>query len=412
VAIKVLAAPLAASGTARQRFVREARAAAVSHDNVIAIYAVEDAGPRPYLVMQFIDGPTLQAKLERTGPLPPNEVLRIGLQLAEGLAAAHRQVLIHRDIKPANILLENGIERVKITDFGLAHAADEDSLTLSGFIAGTPAYMSPEQANGKRVDHRSDLYSLGSVLYALSTGRPPFRGRTTLEVLQAVRQETPRPVPEVNPDVPEWLAELIARLLAKDPADRPASAAEVADLLTRLLAGLNGGRSRLLDETAAQQGPARQAGRGRRHWLWAAAAALVLLLAGLGLGEATGFTNVRGTVIRLFSPKGTLVVEVDDPGVSVTVDGADLVITGAGAREIRLKPGQYKVEASKDGKVVRQELVRVHRNGRQVVRISKERGPSAGAASADAAWERSIAAFPADKQVEAVTRRLSGPFHK
>ena len=124
--------------------------------------------------------------------------------------------------------------------------------------------------------------------------------------------------------------------------------------------------------------PLGRAGPGRpAAWLWAAAA-LVLLLVGLGLGEATGVTDVRGTVIRLFSPDGTLVVEVDDPAVSVTVDGADLVITGAGAKEIRLKPGQYKVQASKDGKVVRQELVTVTRNGRQVVRISKEAAPLTG----------------------------------
>src|SRR5262249_17529130 len=150
------------------------------------------------------------------------------------------------------------------------------------------------------------------------------------------------------------------------PADRPASAQEVADLLTPLLAELNHGRSRLSDGTGTVQVPARQAepterrtGSPRR-WRWAAAA-LVLLWVGLGLGEATGLTNLGGTVIRLFSPEGTLVVEVDDPGVSVAVDGADVVITGAGAREIRLKPGQYKVQASKDGKVVRQELVTVAR---------------------------------------------------
>src|SRR6516164_1445668 len=240
VAIKVLARPLAISASARQRFVREARAAAaITHDNVIAIHAVEDAGPAPYLVMQLIDGPTLQAKMDRTGPLPVEEVVRIGQEIAEGLAAAHRQGLIHGDIKPANILLENGIERVKITDFGLAHAVDEDSQLPSGFIAGTPAYMSPEQANGKRVDHRSDLYSLGSVLYALSTGRPPFRGRTTIEVLQAVREDTLRPAREVNRDVPAWLSELIARLHAKDPADRPTSAKEVADALAERLMDLS-----------------------------------------------------------------------------------------------------------------------------------------------------------------------------
>jgi hypothetical protein len=138
-----------------------------------------------------------------------------------------------------------------------------------------------------------------------------------------------------------------------------------------------------------------------RRWPWAAAA-LALLLVGLGLGEAGGVTDVRGTVIRLFSPEGTLVVEVDDPGVSVTVDGGDVVITGAGAKEIRLRPGQYQVEASKDGQVVRRELVTVTRNGRQVVRLSKEAGPLTPAA----AWEKSVAELPAEKQVEAVAQRL------
>jgi hypothetical protein len=195
----------------------------------------------------------------------------------------------------------------------------------------------------------------------------------------------------------------------------------VADLLAALLAELNQGRSRQPDGTAVLQGaaqdrfplpgetsvlqvPARQAAPTRR-WLWAAAA-LVLLVAGLGLGEAIGVTAVRGTVIRLFSPEGTLVVEVDDPDVSVTVDGGDVVITGAGAKEIRLKPGQYHIEASKDGKVVRQELVTVTRNGRQVVRISKEPLEYASTVPAVNAWEKLVAALPADKQVEAVTRRL------
>src|SRR5262249_19738833 len=141
--------------------------------------------------------------------------------------------------------------------------------------------------------------------------------------------------------------------------------------------------------------------RAPRGWLWVAGA-MVLLCAGLALGEATGVTNVRGTVVRLFAPEGTLVVEVDDPGVRVAVDGGDGVITGAGAREIRLKPGQYKVEASKDGQVVRRELVTVTRNGRQVVRLSKESTPLTEAET----WEKSVAALPAEKQVEAVARRL------
>ncbi|HKB37538.1 MAG TPA: serine/threonine-protein kinase, partial [Gemmataceae bacterium] len=239
VAIKVLAPQLATTGAARQRFVREARAAAaVSHDHVIDIYAVEDQGPVPYLVMQFVDGPTLHEKLDRGGPLPLREVLRIGRQVAAGLAAAHAQGLVHRDVKPANILLENGVERVRITDFGLARAADDASLTQSGLIAGTPAYMSPEQANGEHVDPRSDLFSLGSVLYTLCAGHPPFRAGGTMAVLKCVCEETPRPLREVNPEVPDWLAAIIARLHAKNPAQRYQSAAEVADLLGRHLAHL------------------------------------------------------------------------------------------------------------------------------------------------------------------------------
>jgi WD40 repeat protein len=239
VAIKALLPALAATGSARKRFVREAQAAAaVTHDHVIDIHAVEDTGPVPYLVMQFVDGPTLQEKLDRAGPLQLTEIVRIGLQVADGLAAAHRQGLVHRDVKPANILLENGIERVKITDFGLARAMDDASLTQSGLIAGTPAYMSPEQADGSKVDHRSDLFSLGSVLYALCAGHPPFRAETTMAVLKRVCEQMPRPLREVTPDVPEWLAAIIVKLHAKNPAERYQTAAEVAELLSRHLAHL------------------------------------------------------------------------------------------------------------------------------------------------------------------------------
>src|SRR6202035_1738856 len=142
-------------------------------------------------------------------------------------SAAHAQGLVHRDVKPANILLENGVERVKITDFGLARAVDDASLTQSGLIAGTPAYMSPEQANGEHVDPRSDLFSLGSVLYTLCAGHAPFRADTTLAVLKRVCEDRTRPLRDVNPDVPAWLEDSIARLHAKSPAERYQSAAEV-----------------------------------------------------------------------------------------------------------------------------------------------------------------------------------------
>ncbi len=178
VAIKVLAPQWMHSTAARQRFAREAQAAAaVVHEHVIAIYAVDSANETPYLVMPYVDGISLQERIDRDGPLELKEILRISIQIASGLAAAHAQGLVHRDIKPANILLENGVERVLITDFGLARAVDDASFTRSCFLIGTPEYMAPEQANGEHVDHRTDLFSLGSVMYALCTGHSPFRAR-------------------------------------------------------------------------------------------------------------------------------------------------------------------------------------------------------------------------------------------
>src|SRR5436190_10576395 len=186
--------------------------------------------------MQCVSGLSLQQRIDRDGPLELHEILRIGMQTAAGLAAAHAQGLIHRDIKPANILLENGVERVKITDFGLARAAADASVTQSGVIAGTPQYMSPEQARGEAVDQRTDLFSLGSVLYAMCTGRTPFRASGSMAVLKRVCEETPTPIRETNPEIPDWLVAIIDKLHAKDPGQRYQSAAEVAELLARHLA--------------------------------------------------------------------------------------------------------------------------------------------------------------------------------
>lgn len=237
VAMKVLAPRLASSGAARRRFAREAKAAAtVLHPNVIVIHSVQNDGPLPFLVMPYIRGESLQRRLDRQGPLQSEEILRIGQQVASGLAAAHEQGLVHRDIKPANILLEDGVERVTLTDFGLARAVDDASMTRSGVIAGTPQYMSPEQARGENVDARSDLFSLGSVMYAMCTGRPPFRAETSFGILRRITDTEPRPIREVNPNIPEWLDRIIQRLLAKSLDDRIQTASHVAKLLEQCLA--------------------------------------------------------------------------------------------------------------------------------------------------------------------------------
>ena len=185
VAIKILAAHLASHPAARHRFVREARAAAaINHEHVVAVHAVRFDGPLPFLTMEYVSGMSLQQRLDQTGALSVVEILRIGRQISLGLAAAHVQGLIHRDVKPANILLENSIERVKLTDFGLARAVDDASMTNSGVIVGTPLYMAPEQARNDSLDQRADLFSLGSILYVMCTGRSPFRAESSLAVLK------------------------------------------------------------------------------------------------------------------------------------------------------------------------------------------------------------------------------------
>jgi hypothetical protein len=237
VAIKVLGLHLANDAVARQRFAREAQAAAsVHHPHVITIHAVSEANGLPFLVMEYVGGGSLQDYVTSHGPLDWRTVARLGAEMASGLAAAHARGQVHRDVKPSNILLQTdgaapAPGTVKISDFGLARAADDARLTHSGIVAGTPMYMAPEQARGEAVDARADLFSLGSVLYVLCTGREPFCGNGPLAVLRQVCEATPTPVRELSPDVPGWLPAVIERLHAKRPADRFASAGEVAELL-------------------------------------------------------------------------------------------------------------------------------------------------------------------------------------
>ncbi len=239
VAIKVLAPHLASNGTARQRFAREAQAAAaVVHPNVVPIYAVKSCETRPYIVMQLVSGHSLQTLVQEKGPLNVKEIVRIGIQVADGLAAAHQQGLIHRDIKPANILIEQDVSRVMITDFGLARATDDAGITQSGWITGTPHYMSPEQSSVENLDCRTDLFSLGGLLYFLATGREPFRGEKPFAVIQKIITEPPISPRELNSDLPAMISDVIERLLEKKPDDRFQSASAVRQWLENYLAYL------------------------------------------------------------------------------------------------------------------------------------------------------------------------------
>ncbi len=285
VALKVLSPQMAATSPARKRFLREARSSArVRHENVVQVFAVEEQ-PLPYLVMELIPGETLQQRLGRTGPLDATEVVRVGHQIAEGLAAAHAAGLVHRDIKPANVLIEDGPKgRVKLTDFGLARAADDASLTQSGVVAGTPLYMAPEQARGEALDARADLFSLGSVLYEMASGRPPFRAATAYGVMKRVIDDTPRPIRDLIPETPRWLADVIARLHAKKPEARFQTAREVADLL--------GGCEARPDanDTHTHLHPIPRSAPPGRRWRWIAVAALLLPALAAVLLWAAGLT--------------------------------------------------------------------------------------------------------------------------
>ncbi len=293
IAIKVLAPRLSVEATARRRFLREAQAAAaVSHDHVVVIHAIDDSRQLPFLVMEYISGQSLQQRIDRTGPLQLKEILRIGKQMASGLAAAHAEGLIHRDVKPANILLENGVERVKITDFGLARAANDASMTKTGVVCGTPEYMSPEQAQGLAVDHRSDLFSLGCVLYAMCTGRSPFRADSAIAVIRRVCDDVPRPIREVNSEIPDWLAVIIDRLLAKDPDKRFQSAEEAATVLGQYLAHIQQSSRVPLPSPPAGVIAGPMPTPGGRHRRIAATAGAVCLALGLFCTlELTGITN-------------------------------------------------------------------------------------------------------------------------
>jgi len=331
VAIKVLAPQLATSAAARSRFAREARAAAaVVHDHVVAIHAVDAWNGLPYLVMPFIPGQSLQERVDRDGPMDLKQVLRIGIQTAQGLESAHAQGLVHRDVKPSNILLENGVERVKLTDFGLARAVDDASLTQSGVVAGTPQYMSPEQARGEPVDHRSDLFSLGSVLYFMFAAHAPFRANSTPAVLRRVSDEHPRPIRAINPDVPVWMSEIIERLHAKNPDDRFGSAGEVAELFERALAAVHRG-------LPVEVAPRKQAASARRFPRKNIAIG-VLSIGGIALALAF-YARKENDVDHRFGnfpavvENGQAIAMGDDPdeGVIMIVQSADSkLIVGSG----------------------------------------------------------------------------------
>src|SRR5271156_3981911 len=229
IALKVLPAAMAKDPERLGRFRREAKTLAqLDHPNIVTIHSVEECGGIHFLTMQLVDGLPLD-RLIPQGGLPVEQIIEIASALGDALAAAHEKGIVHRDLKPANVMVSND-GRVKILDFGLAkdvRAANLDDATMTsashtqvGVVMGTPAYMSPEQASGRSLDHRTDIFSLGVLLHEMSTGRRPFDGSSSAELVSAILRDTPPSITEARPDLPSDLGRVIRRCLEKDPRHR------------------------------------------------------------------------------------------------------------------------------------------------------------------------------------------------
>ena len=350
VAIKAMSEKLLKSQTARKRFLREARsAAAINHANVVSIYAAGEEAGYPFLAMEYVNGKTLEERIHAESPLDVMDALRISSQIASGLAAAHRQGVIHRDIKPSNILIVDQIDRIKISDFGLALLAlEQTDLTSFGDVVGTPSFMAPEQIQGEDISPATDLFSLGVVIYTMFLGHSPFRARGNLAALHRINEYHPPTLREAFPQVPSKLSSLVAQLMEKNHKKRPQSAEVVADELLKIAAeGINP-----VNGTTVAVGKS-----GQRSW------SSVPRLAGLGLAAAAGLTglilcwpmitapassNLQSTILidvpAIPETKSILadqIINVGGPDSEVvTIDEAIKLATPG--TEIRLHAGRYR----------------------------------------------------------------------
>ena len=345
VALKLL--PVAAAGDAerRERFEREAQAvAALNHPGIVTIHSVEEADGQFFLTMELVEGRSLADSIPPAG-LPLDRLMKIAIPVADAMAAAHQKGITHRDLKPANIMLGAGEHegRVKVLDFGLAKLADAPApamggttlptalpttpITGEGRILGTVAYMSPEQAEGKPIDARSDLFSLGVILYEMATGRRPFTGDTNISVISSIVKDTPKSVTELNPALPRDLGRIIRRALSKDLERRYQTAKDLRNDLEELKASLDSGELQVAKMTSGSLPVGAVAAAPRNRGLTIGIAIVILSLAG-----ATGYL---------------LTTRPGQPGASATAPSVqDLQITqlttsGLAARPALSPDGKY-----------------------------------------------------------------------
>jgi serine/threonine protein kinase/formylglycine-generating enzyme required for sulfatase activity len=389
VALKVMLPKIAANPVARQRFLREARAAAkLRNDHIVTIHQVSEDHGVPFLALELLEGQTLAGLLQAQPALAVPEILRIGREIAQGLATAHEKGLIHRDIKPANLWLDSAHgNRVKILDFGLARLAQDDAhLTQSGAIVGTPAYMAPEQARGDtNVDAHADLFALGCVLYQLCAGELPFKGASTMEVLTSLAVDTPAAPHEICPAIPQPLSELIMQLLEKDPGRRPVSARNVIARLLEIERTVSGNDppsssvppvpstgTAATVSFASLRGQRQPRARRRNPWVrWIAVGFAALVFALLGV------------ILYIVTDDGTVEIRTDDKTIKVIVEedgGKVRILDPTSTQTWTLHTGKYtiRLEGNPDGLEIalpRDRAFEMKRGDKLVVSIRKLEKP-------------------------------------
>jgi serine/threonine protein kinase len=377
VALKALKPSLAASSSAKERFLQEARAtAAIEHDHIVHIYQVAEDRGIPFIAMQFLRGESLRDLLVRYQRVEQRRALQIGREVAEGLEAAHKQGLIHRDIKPDNIWIEEG-GRTKILDFGLVTmGATHSDLTQAGLIIGTPQYMAPEQALDEGVDQRSDLFSLGSVLYRVVSGQGPFHQNNITATLLAVAAKDPVPVHELCPEIDPDFARLIMRLLSKDRKDRPASAAEVSKAIQRI-------ERKLETKSTPQPLVARTSDPAPSPPKY-----LDLILSGIGVAVIVSvlFFGVwaPSLLFEVENEEGTLVVQITGNQFDTSVKGKKIKIKNTESKEVftidlnsreekkQLKPGKYFILETASGLRTKTNNFTIHKGQKKVLEVTWE----------------------------------------
>lgn len=364
VAIKILRPSLGEA--ARERFIAEAQAtAAIDHVHVITIYHVGEEGPLAYIAMQLQPGETLDERLVRETILSIEETKSLGRQIAAGLHAAHQNGLIHRDIKPANIWLDTQQNEARILDFGLVRVTDEDpQQTCTGMVAGTPCFMSPEQSRGARLDARSDLFSLGCLLYQSLTGRLPFQSENALATLQCVQRDQPSPPNELDPNVPDDLSDLVMCLLEKSPAKRPQSADAVCG-------ALQSERDHWtfpveVYSLASKTGPTTIRSTSWLRHLFALAVSLLLILGGFMYGPQ---------IIRIINNQGELVIESEVSDVQVELlqnEERVRIIDLTTEQTVEIVSGEYQIRPLDNGNsiVLDRNKLTLKRGGKAIVQVT------------------------------------------